>query len=82
MRIFVYSLCTVMKIEIPTSPEAGEKIRKLFADHVLKPKNMTLKKIEAISETAILVHIDGTNIELSDLFFMGYWTNYASQLKK
>lgn len=81
MLIFVYSLCTIMKFEIPASPEVGEKIKALFADDVLKPNNMKLVKIEVISEAAILVHIDGKHIELRDIFFLGYWTNYKSQLK-
>jgi hypothetical protein len=71
-----------MRIEIPTSPEAGEKIKALFEDQVLKPKNMKLLQIETISCTAILIHIDGEHITLRDVFFLGYWTNYVSQLEK
>ena len=71
-----------MKIEIPTSPEVGEKIKALFADRILKPKNMKLLRIEPVSEEAILVYIDWKPMELKDVFFLGYWTNYVSQLKK
>lgn len=78
MRIFVYNMCKAVKIEIPTSPQVGEKIKALFADAILKPTNMKLLKIEVVSETAVLVHINGTDIELRDVFFLGYWTNYTS----
>ncbi len=82
MLIFVYSLYTSMKFQIPTSPEVAEKIKLFFADDVLKPKNMKLVKIETISETAVLVYISGKHLELRDVFFLGYWTNYVSQLNK
>ena len=71
-----------MKIEIPTSPEVGEKIKKLFADTILKPENMKLINIESVSEDAVLVSIDWSSTELRDVFFLGYWTNYVSQFKK
>lgn len=71
-----------MKIEIPTSPEVGEQIRALFADRFLKPVNMELIRIEPISEVAVLVSIDCSTLELRDVFFLGYRTNYMGQLKK
>jgi hypothetical protein len=71
-----------MKLEIPTSPEVGQKIKALFEDPVLKPYNMELVKIEALSQSAVLVHIDCRSVELRDVFFLGYWTNSMSQLKK
>ena len=72
----------MMKLEIPASPEVGQKIKALFANSVLKPYNMELVKIEAISESAILVHIYCKSVELRDVFFLGYWTNSMSQLNK
>lgn len=67
-----------MKVEIPTSPELAQKISNLFQNKILKPKNMTLVRIDENDGTFHTVHIEWKHGELSDLFFLGYWTKYES----
>lgn len=70
-----------MKIEIPTSPQVADKIKKLFDDNVLRPQNMTLLGVQELSNDQVIVHIDWQHGEIRDVFFLGYWTNHKSELK-
>lgn len=67
-----------MKIEIPTSHSVANKIKNLFDDKILKPKNMNLISIDEISKDSVLVKIDWEHGELRDVFFLGYWTSYTN----
>jgi hypothetical protein len=70
-----------MKLEIPTSPAVAEKIKNLFEDKVLKPKNMKLIHISVLSHDTHVVKIDWQHGELAEIFFLGYWTSHVANKK-
>lgn len=69
-----------MLIEIPTSNEVATKIKDLFNDKILKPKNMELICIDTLSKDTVIVKIDWKHGELRDVFFLGYLANYKGTL--